>query len=145
MSRSPRDPVSSWSLHPWRIWRPRRRRQEKITTMKQPIRLLLVDDHSLFRESLSRLLETESEFRIAATCATVEEALAALDRHVIDVVLLDYDLGDQQGSVFLDEAKRRGFAGRILMVTAGMSDGGTLRAFESGSAGVFLKHSPPSQ
>ncbi len=104
-----------------------------------------MDDHSLFRESLSRLLELEPEFRIAATCATVDEALAALDRDPIDVVLLDYDLGDQQGSVFLDEAKRRGFAGRILMVTAGMSDGGTLRAFESGSAGVFLKHSPPSQ
>jgi DNA-binding NarL/FixJ family response regulator len=31
------------------------------------------------------------------------------------------------------------------MVTAGMSDTGTLRAFENGSAGVFLKHSPPSQ
>jgi len=113
--------------------------------MQQQIRLLLVDDHSLFRESLSRLLEAEPEFRIAATCATVEEALAAIDRHPIDVVLLDYDLGDRQGSMFLDEAKRRGFAGRILMVTAGMSDGGTLRAFESGSAGVFLKHSPPSQ
>jgi DNA-binding NarL/FixJ family response regulator len=113
--------------------------------MEQQIRLLLVDDHSLFRESLSRLLEAEPEFRIAATCATVEEALAAIDRHPIDVVLLDYDLGDRQGSMFLDEAKRRGFAGRILMVTAGMGDGGTLRAFESGSAGVFLKHSPPSQ
>jgi DNA-binding NarL/FixJ family response regulator len=113
--------------------------------MKQQIRILLVDDHSLFRESLSRLLEAEPEFHIAATCATVDEALAALDRHPIDVVLLDYDLGDRQGPVFLDEAKRRGFTGRILMVTAGMSDGGTLRAFESGSAGVFLKHSPPSQ
>src|SRR6266699_2962316 len=137
MSRSRTDPVSSWSLHPWRIWRPRRREK---TTMQQQIRILLVDDHSLFRESLSRLLEAEPEFRIAATCATVDEALTALDRHPVDVVLLDYDLGDQQGSVFLDEAKRRGFAGRILMVTAGMSDGGTLRAFESGSAGVFLKH-----
>ena len=61
------------------------------------------------------------------------------------MVLLDYDLGDEQGTAFLDEAKRRGFDGRILMVTAGMSDGGTLRAFEGGSAGVFLKHSPPAQ
>jgi two-component system, NarL family, nitrate/nitrite response regulator NarL len=113
--------------------------------MKQQIRILLVDDHSLFRESLSRLLEAEPEFRIAATCATVDEALAALDRHPVDVVLLDYDLGEEQGTVFLDEARRQGFAGRILMVTAGMSDTGTLRAFESGSAGVFLKHSPPSQ
>jgi DNA-binding NarL/FixJ family response regulator len=117
--------------------------------MKQ-IRILLVDDHSLFRESLSRLLEAEPQFRIAGTCAGTAEALAALDRAAlesepVDVVLLDYDLGDEQGTAFLDEAKRRGLEARILMVTAGMSDSGTLRAFEAGSAGVFLKHSPPAQ
>jgi len=112
--------------------------------MKQ-IRILLVDDHSLFRESLSRLLEAEPGFIIAGTCASASEALAALDREPVDVVLLDYDLGDEQGTAFLDESKRRGFTGRILMVTAGMTDTGTLRAFEAGSAGVFLKHSPPAQ
>ncbi len=104
-----------------------------------------MDDHSLFRESLSRLLEAEPGFVIAGTCANTGEALMALDGEPVDVVLLDYDLGDEQGTVFLDESKRRGFAGRILMVTAGMTDTGTLRAFESGSAGVFLKHSPPAQ
>ena len=104
-----------------------------------------MDDHSLFRESLSRLLEAEPGFRIAGTCATTAEALAALDREPVDVVLLDYDLGDEQGSAFIEEAKRRAFSGRILMVTAGMTDSGTLRSFENGSAGVFLKHSPPAQ
>ena len=104
-----------------------------------------MDDHSLFRESLSRLLEAEPEFCIAGTCATTSEAVAVIDREPVDVVLLDYDLGDEQGAAFIEEAKRRGFSGRILMVTAGMSDSGTLRAFESGSAGVFLKHSPPAQ
>ena len=104
-----------------------------------------MDDHSLFRESLSRLLEAEPGFIIAGTCASASEALAALDREPVDVVLLDYDLGDEQGTAFLDESKRRGFTGRILMVTAGMTDTGTLRAFEAGSAGVFLKHSPPAQ
>ncbi|MES1258002.1 MAG: response regulator transcription factor [Acidobacteriota bacterium] len=113
--------------------------------MKQPIRILLVDDHSLFRESLSRLLEAEPEFVIAATCARVAEALEVLAREPVDVVLLDYDLGDEEGTVLLEESKRRGFAARILMVTAGLSDTGTLRAFEHGSAGVFLKHSPPAQ
>ncbi len=113
--------------------------------MKQPIRILLVDDHSLFRESLSRLLEAEPDFRIAGTCATCSEALAALAEEPVDVVLLDYDLGDEQGTVFLEQARGRGFSGRILMVTAGMSDAGTLRVFEYGSAGVFLKHSPPGQ
>jgi DNA-binding NarL/FixJ family response regulator len=104
-----------------------------------------VDDHSLFRESLSRLLEAEPDFRIAGTCATVGEALDTLAGDPVDVVLLDYDLGDEQGTVFLEEAKRLGFPGRILMVTAGMSDAGTLRVFEYGTAGVFLKHSPPAQ
>lgn len=68
-----------------------------------------------------------------------------LAREPVDVVLLDYDLGDEQGSAFLDEAKRRRFEGRILMVTAGMNDAGTLRAFEGGVSGMFLKHSPPAQ
>ena len=83
-----------------------------------------MDDHSLFRESLSRLLEAEPEFLIAATCARVSEALDALEREAIDVVLLDYDLGDEQGTALLGEAKRRGYAARILMVTAGLSDAG---------------------
>jgi DNA-binding NarL/FixJ family response regulator len=113
--------------------------------MEQQIRILLVDDHSLFRESLSRLLEAEPEFTIAGTCATVAEALDALRSRPVDIVLLDYDLGDEQGTVLLDESKRLGLTARILMVTAGLSDAGTLRAFESGSSGVFLKHSPPSQ
>jgi DNA-binding NarL/FixJ family response regulator len=109
------------------------------------IRILLVDDHGLFRESLSRLLEAEPDFRITATCATVREAWEALSAEPVDVVLLDFDLGEEQGTAFLEEARRRRFLGRILMVTAGMGDAVTLRAFESGASGIFLKHSPPAQ
>jgi len=104
-----------------------------------------VDDHGLFRESLSRLLQAEADFRIAGTCASASEALAILDREPIDVVLLDYDLGEEQGSSFLESSKAKGFAGRVLMVTAGMTDAGTLRALEGGASGIFLKHSPPSE
>jgi DNA-binding NarL/FixJ family response regulator len=111
----------------------------------QQIRILLVDDHGLFRESLSRLLEAEPDFRITATCATGREAWDALSLEPVDVILLDFDLGDEQGSTFLEEARRRRFPGRILMVTAGMGDAVTLRAFESGASGIFLKHSPPAQ
>src|ERR1700689_3776607 len=114
-------------------------------TIQQRIRILLVDDHSLFRESLSRLLETEPDFLIVATCATVSDALTVLKGAPVDVVLLDYDLGDEQGSAFLEEARRQRFKGRILMVTAGMGDAVTLRAFEGGASGVYLKQSTPAQ
>jgi DNA-binding NarL/FixJ family response regulator len=113
--------------------------------MQRQIRILLVDDHSLFRESLSRLLEAEPDYRIVGNCSSATEALELLKTGPVDMVLLDYDLGDEQGSSFLTEAKKAGFAGKILMVTAGMSDAGTLRALEGGAAGIFLKHSPPAQ
>jgi DNA-binding NarL/FixJ family response regulator len=113
--------------------------------MAQTIRILLIDDHSLFRESLSRLLEAEPEFCVVASCGLASEALVLPELSTIDVVLLDYDLGEEQGSSFLENARGRGFAGRVLMVTAGMNDQGTLRAIENGASGVFLKHSPPAQ
>jgi DNA-binding NarL/FixJ family response regulator len=80
--------------------------------MAQPIRILLVDDHSLFRDSLSRLLQAEPDFRIVGTCASATEALPVLDREHPDIVLLDFDLGEEQGLQFLDESKKRGFRGR---------------------------------
>jgi two-component system, NarL family, nitrate/nitrite response regulator NarL len=113
--------------------------------MSTEIRILIIDDHSLFRESLSRLLQTESDLKIAATSASVTEALALPEIKEIDLVLLDYDLGAEQGTQFLDRARGAGFEGRVLMVTAGMSDGAMFRALENGSSGVFLKHSSPNR
>lgn len=104
-----------------------------------------MDDHGLFRESLSRLLQAEPDLRIAGHCASITEALAVLDQECVDIVLLDYDLGEEQGLPFLEHARRTGFKGRVLMVTAGMDDSETLRALECGSSGVFLKHSPPAE
>ncbi|MEA3005509.1 MAG: two-component system, NarL family, nitrate/nitrite response regulator NarL, partial [Acidobacteriaceae bacterium] len=114
-------------------------------TMSSKIQVLLIDDHSLFRESLSRLLQTESDFDIVGTCASASQALALPELKDVDVVLLDYDLGHEQGTQFLDRAHDHGFSGRVLMVTAGMSDAVMLRSLENGSHGVFLKHSPPSR
>ncbi len=111
--------------------------------MGAKIRILLVDDHSLFRESLSRLLQTESDFQIVGDCATATEALALAGLNEVDIVLLDYDLGEEEGTRFLEQAAGRGFAGRILLVTAGMSDIVMFRALQGGSSGIFLKHSAP--
>jgi hypothetical protein len=114
-------------------------------SMPRQIKILLVDDHSLFRESLSRLLEAEPDLRVVGNCSSATEAIVLLKSTPVDLVLLDYDLGDEQGSSFLAQAKALGFSGKVLMVTAGMNDTGTLRALEEGASGIFLKHSPPSQ
>lgn len=109
------------------------------------IRILMVDDHSLFRESLSRLLAADQDFRVVGQCGTVSEAIAAYSETPTDVVLLDYDLGEEQGSRLLPALKSRLGNPRVLMVTAGMSDASVLQAMEEGASGVFLKHSSLDQ
>jgi len=106
---------------------------------------MMVDDHSLFRESLSRLLAATPEFNIVAQCATRAEALQALSRSDIDMVLLDYDLGPETGIQLLAHLHEHYPDVRVLIVTAGLSDEITLRLMESGAAGIFLKHSNPDQ
>ncbi len=112
--------------------------------MTAKIRLLLLDDHALFRESLSQLLDTEPDFRMVAHCGACEEALDALSRDVIDLVLLDYDLGEETGLQFIHRAREAGYKGRIFIVTAGMPDSDSVRALGQGVCGIFLKHSAPA-
>jgi DNA-binding NarL/FixJ family response regulator len=108
-------------------------------------RILTVDDHNLFREGLSRLLETAPGFRVVGQCATGAEAVSTLSRTPADVVLLDYDLGDTRGTSLIAELKNCRHEVKILMVTAGMTDAATLQTMEAGACGVFLKHSNPDQ
>lgn len=111
----------------------------------ETIRILMVDDHSLFRESLSRLLEADPGFTVVGQCGTISEAIASYSRTPTDVVLLDYDLGEEQGSRLLPELKGHIGSAKVLMVTAGMSDASTVQAMEAGASGVFLKHSSLDQ
>jgi two-component system, NarL family, nitrate/nitrite response regulator NarL len=109
------------------------------------IRILITDDHSLFRESLSRFVRTTESLRVVAECTTVDETLAALTTTETDLILLDYDLGAEQGLTLLEELKRRKSEARVLVVTAGMPDSATRLAMEAGAFGVFLKHNKLEQ
>jgi two-component system, NarL family, nitrate/nitrite response regulator NarL len=112
-------------------------------TRMEPIRLLLLDDHILFRESLSRLLSSEPGFVMVGHCSTTAEALALVAREEVDLVLLDYDLGSDHGSQFIPQAHQAGYTGKILMVTAGMNAAESSEALRMGASGIFLKHNSP--
>lgn len=107
------------------------------------IRLLLLDDHILFRESLSRLLASEPDFEMAGHCGTTAEALAIIKQQPVDVVLLDFDLGEDHGADFIAHAQQSGYTGKILMVTAGMNAIESSTALRTGASGIFLKHNSP--
>ena len=110
------------------------------------IRLLLVDDHTLFRESLRRLLEGETGVKISGDFATASEALEAVRGGLeFDAALVDYDLEGSGGGNGLDLVKKiRSLRpdARVLMVTAGMGSADLMRAVMELGAGIFLKTEP---
>src|SRR6202451_4124420 len=108
------------------------------------IRLLLLDDHVLFREGLRRLLVTEPDFETVAECGTPAEAIEVLSRTAVDVVLLDFDLGEETGTGFVARAIQAGYNGKMLMVTAGMIPLDVTMARNLGVSGIFLKHNSPA-
>ncbi len=108
-------------------------------SMEQTIQILLVDDHTLFREGVARLLGTELAFKVVA-CASIKEALAVLRQRQIDIVLLDFDLGQRDGTRFVRLAKEQGFGGKILVVTAGVEEREAAELIRCGISGIFMKH-----
>lgn len=104
------------------------------------IAILIVDDHSLFRESVARLLAAEPGFAVVGHCATIEQALEAVRQHPVDLVLLDFDLGRGTGTEFLRLARQRGFRGKVLVVTAGVDEREAASLIQSGVSGIFMKH-----
>ena len=104
-----------------------------------PIRLLILDDHALFRESLARLLAAEPDFEVAGQCGSVDEALRAVGSTDVDLVLLDLDLGSGRGADFMARARAAGFSGRILVVTAGLTESEAGQLLAQGASGIFFK------
>ena len=110
-----------------------------------PLRLALVDDHALFREGLAALLASQPDFEVAGQFDSAGPCLELLTRQPVDAVLLDVDLGRERALAFIEAARRTGFAGRILIVTAGISDVEAVQLVRAGAHGIFHKQHPSEQ
>jgi len=109
-------------------------------TLEQTIHALLVDDHAIFRQGVAGAL-AEPNLTVDH-CGTIAEALRIISRQPIDLVLLDHDLGSERASHFLPAARQAGFEGRVLVVTAWITDNEARRLLRQGVSGIFLKHAP---
>ncbi|PWT85373.1 MAG: DNA-binding response regulator [Blastocatellia bacterium] len=105
----------------------------------KPTAILIVDDHALFRESIARLLGREPGFTIVGDCGSVDQALLILRERQVDLVLLDFDLGQWDGLDFMRQARQCGVAAKILVVTAGIEPDEASQLIQAGISGVFLK------
>ena len=102
-------------------------------------RVLLVDDHSAFRQPLAFMLERVHDITVVGQAGSVAEARTMLGD--VDVAVIDLDLGDGTGMDLIPELRAANPDGQVLVLTASASRDDFARAVQSGAAGVMHKSS----
>ena len=109
------------------------------------IRILLVDDHRLFRDSLRLLLQDHAHLQVAATCGTTAEARAIIERDPVDLILLDDEPGGQDELDLPQFVSRYAGLAKVLIVTTGLSAFATRRLLANGCRGIIHKHNSSAE
>src|SRR5262245_44659082 len=103
-----------------------------------PRRILFVDDHALFRSAVRMLIEKELRPAVVYEAANRAEALEGMKVHP-EVVLLDLDLGDENGLDFLPDLLAAGKGARVVVLTSASDVESHRRAVMLGAVGLVLK------
>ena len=115
------------------------------TEQEDQIRIVLFDDHRLFRCSLARFLASETGLEVAGECGSSVEALAILQTSAPHLILLDFHPGSDRGSAFLTAARHAGYQGHFLIVTDQVDAAAAAVALKLGASGIFLKSEAPDR
>lgn len=109
------------------------------------IRLMIVDDHAIFREGLTSILRQEPEFEIAGVAGTVQEAVAVAAEAKPDMILMDFALPDGTGAEAASRVLRAHPGCKIIFLTISDSDENLFSAIRAGAKGYLLKNMSPSK
>ncbi|MDD4881599.1 MAG: response regulator [Gallionellaceae bacterium] len=112
--------------------------------MSQP-RLVLVDDHTLFRKGLAELLERDGLVSVVAMTGNPAEVQDLLHAHRPDVLILDLNMPGTDGINLMQELKAEGFVLPILILTVSEAEEDLARALRSGANGYLLKSMEPDE
>ncbi len=116
-------------------------RTDDMTDASRPIRVLIADDHPVFRDGLASLLDPLPEIDVVARARDGAEAVTLATEHRPDVVVMDGQMPEVNGI----EATRRIVADRpgtgVLVLTMGEDDGTVLSALRAGARGYLRKGS----
>jgi len=106
--------------------------------------VLLLGDNTLFQVMLTGFLDADPSLHVVAHRSSIPDAVRALARWRIDLILLDHDLNNgEMGLPFIKQARSAGYSGRIFLVTAGMTATDCVSALGEAVCGIFFKHNSP--
>jgi DNA-binding NarL/FixJ family response regulator len=105
------------------------------------IRIVIADDHPIFRDGLRRLLEADSRFAVVGEAGDGEAAVAQAARLRPDILLLDLAMPKANGLKALQDLSDLGIHVRSVLLTAAIDADETVTALQFGARGVILKES----
>jgi DNA-binding NarL/FixJ family response regulator len=112
---------------------------------QHPTRILIVDDHPIVRTGLATLLKQENRFQLAGNVDGGEEALAFLNRHPVDVMLLDLRMPRMSGIDVLQALHELNLAPYVLILSSFDYEEDIYRAAKAGASGYLMKDATRAQ
>ena len=106
-----------------------------------PIRILIADDHAIFRGGLRKLLEAANDISIVGEASNGLQCIRMLEKLRPDILLLDLRMPEKDGWGVLEEVNFDSLSTRTIVLTAAEDDRDVTRAMRLGARGVVLKHS----
>jgi DNA-binding NarL/FixJ family response regulator len=111
----------------------------------KPIRVLLADDHDLFRAGICSLLERVSGVEVVGEAGTGQEALRLIRAHPPDVVLMDIMMPDLNGLDATARVAAKFPSVRVIILSMNAAEEYVLQALRAGAAGYLLKNCSPAE
>jgi DNA-binding NarL/FixJ family response regulator len=113
--------------------------ENALSAEKSAVRILMIDDHPMFRSGLRILIENQPGMKVVGEAGTRIEALALTASQQPDLILLDLDLGVDSGVDFIPELLATAQQARVLVLTGVLDPDAHRRAVSAGALGVVLK------
>lgn len=109
------------------------------------LRIVLVDDHTLFRKGLAELLESQGAVSVAAITGNPVEVAGLLTGQMPDVLILDLNIGGTDGIQVMQQLRAEGFHLPVLILTVSEAEEDMARALRNGANGYLLKSMEPDE
>ncbi len=106
-----------------------------------PIRVVVGDDHPVYREGVARGLSASGRVLVVAQAENGREALEAIQKHRPDVAVIDYRMPELDGAEVVRAVTREHLPTRVLVLSAFSDSALVYRAIEQGAAGYLPKES----